>query len=166
MRPWGWGIVGGMAGLVAGFVATVAIGLVAFEFFHVSQHEGAAAMGLVFFIGPVGAVMGAIMGAALAVWLARRAACAARPASEGSASWPLRLVLATVAGAVLGYWTGVGLLQLALALRGSRSFDSYAIAYALSHIPTLSMLAAAALGAWIALRRRPGQATGNPNSPA
>lgn len=166
MRPWGWGIVGGLAGLVAGFIATVAIGLVAFEVFRVSQREGAAAMGLVFFIGPVGAVMGATIGAALAVCLARRRAASARPKSEGSASRPLRLVLATGAGAVLGYWTGLGLLHLALALRGSRSFDSHAMAYALSHIPTLSMLAAAALGAWIVLRRRPDQASGNPNSPA
>lgn len=166
MRPWGWGIVGGMAGLVAGFVATVAIGLVAFEIFDVSQREGAAAMGLVFFMGPVGAVMGAIMGAALAVWLARRMASAARPGSGASTSRPLRLVLATVAGAILGYWTGLGLLHLTLALRGSRSFDSHAIAYALSNIPTLVMLAGAGLGAWLTLRRRAGQATGNPNSPA
>lgn len=163
MRPWGWGIVGGIVGLVAGFAATIAIGVVAFEIFRVSQREGAAAMGLVFFIGPVGALIGAAIGAAFAVWFARRSAAAATDrsqavGSQAAGSRLLRLVLVAVAGGILGYWIGIGLLHLALALRGSRSFDSYAIAYALSHIPTLAMLAGAGLGAWLVLRRRAGQA--------
>lgn len=166
MRPWGWGIVGGIVGLVAGFAATVAIGLVAFEIFRVSQREGAAAMGLVFLVGPVGALMGAAIGAAFAVWFARRSIRAAGGAPAPVGSRPLRLVLGTVAGAFLGYWVGLGLLHLALALRGSRSFDSYALAYALSNVPPLAMLAGAGLGAWLVLRGRTGQDGPPANSPA
>lgn len=158
MKPWGWGIVGGIAGLVAGFVATIAIGLVAFEIFNVSQREGAAAMGLVFFIGPIGALMGAIMGAGLAVFLARRSIRTAGGTPGRTIPRPLRLIVAVVAGGVLGYWIGLGLLHLVLALRGPQVFDSYAVALALGHIPTFTILATAAFGAWIVLRRRPDQA--------
>ncbi|WP_439575373.1 hypothetical protein [Phreatobacter sp.] len=163
MKPWGWGIAGGLVGLVAGFAATIAIGLVAFEVFKVSQREGAAAMGLVFMIGPVGAVIGAIIGATFAVWFARRSTRAIADKVTGERTNPassrsLRLVVAVVAGGGVGYWIGLALLHLALAIRGSRSFDNYAAALALSHISTIVMLAGAALGAWIVLRRRASQA--------
>lgn len=50
-----------LGGLVGGYVVALGLGLVAFEVFAVSQREGAAAMGLVFFIAPTAALVAAVV---------------------------------------------------------------------------------------------------------
>ena len=58
-------VVWGLVGLIGGGAITLAAGLAAAEIFHISQAEGAYAMGLVFFWVPLGAIIGAISGAIL-----------------------------------------------------------------------------------------------------
>lgn len=67
MRIAGWALLWGLIGLVVGYGAILGLGIVAFEVFHVSQREGAAAMGLAFFIAPAGAVVIAAISAAVAM---------------------------------------------------------------------------------------------------
>lgn len=50
-------------GLIVTWIATVAIGIVYMELAGTSQAEGAAAMGLVFIIGPTVGIVGAIVAA-------------------------------------------------------------------------------------------------------
>lgn len=50
-----------LGGLIGGYVVALGVGLVAFEVFSVSQREGAAAMGLAFFIAPTAALVAAVV---------------------------------------------------------------------------------------------------------
>lgn len=66
-----------VAGIVVGFVlgwVTTSAALLAYgDIAHVSQAEGAFAMGALFLIGPVGGVAGAVLGGVLgARWRRRR----------------------------------------------------------------------------------------------
>lgn len=61
-------VVCGLGGLIAGALITFFGGLVFGEIAHISQAEGAYAMGLAFFWAPIGAILGAGMG----LWLALR----------------------------------------------------------------------------------------------
>ncbi|WP_154664544.1 hypothetical protein [Gemmobacter nectariphilus] len=58
-------VVWGLVGLIGGGAIALAAGLAAAEMCHISQAEGAYAMGLVFFWVPLGSVIGAIAGAVL-----------------------------------------------------------------------------------------------------
>jgi hypothetical protein len=59
----GRAVLGAVLGLIAGAVATLALGLAAAEVFSISQAEGAYAMGLMFFWVPLGALVGLLAGA-------------------------------------------------------------------------------------------------------
>ncbi len=54
-------------GLILTYAATIAIGIAYMEVANVSQREGAAAMGLVFIIGPLCALIGGVVGAIIAI---------------------------------------------------------------------------------------------------
>jgi len=54
-------------GFVLGWVATSAAALIYGELTHVSQFEGAYAMGAIFALGPLGGVVGGILGVILAL---------------------------------------------------------------------------------------------------
>jgi hypothetical protein len=63
-------VVGGfLLGLIVGSALTLALCLAAADLFHISQMEGAYAMGVVFFWMPVGGLIGGIAGA---IWMAMR----------------------------------------------------------------------------------------------
>ncbi|WP_198369043.1 hypothetical protein [Roseomonas rosulenta] len=66
-------LLGIVLGLVIGWVATTAAVLIYGEMAHVSQAEGAFAMGAIFLIGPVGGVAGTVAGGILGMRWARRA---------------------------------------------------------------------------------------------
>ncbi len=63
-------ILWGLAGLIAGPIITLALATAAIPIFDISQMEGAYAMGVVFTLMPIGAVVGLIAGV---IWaIARR----------------------------------------------------------------------------------------------
>lgn len=66
-------LLGIVAGLVIGWVATAAAVLTYGELARVSQAEGAFAMGAVFLIGPAGGIVGALVGGLLGARSASRA---------------------------------------------------------------------------------------------
>ena len=55
-------ILWGLAGLVAGPILTLALATAAIPIFGISQMEGAYAMGVVFTLMPIGAIVGLIAG--------------------------------------------------------------------------------------------------------
>lgn len=55
-------ILWGFAGLILGPIVTLALASAAVPIFNISQMEGAYAMGVVFTLMPIGAVLGAIAG--------------------------------------------------------------------------------------------------------
>jgi hypothetical protein len=58
MRVIGWGLLGALAGGALAF----GLGLIWLTFINTDNRDGAAAMGVVFFWTPLGAVIGAIAG--------------------------------------------------------------------------------------------------------
>lgn len=54
-----------LGGLLAGAALAFGIGLMVLTFGNVSQAEGAAAMGVMFFYTPTGAILGAVVGLVL-----------------------------------------------------------------------------------------------------
>ena len=60
-------VLGFLIGALALGAITLGLGIVYLSYGQVSQREGAAAMGLVFFVTPAGALIGGIGGAILAV---------------------------------------------------------------------------------------------------
>ena len=60
-------VLGFLIGALALGAITLGLGIVYLSYGQVSQREGAAAMGLVFFVTPAGALIGGIAGAILAV---------------------------------------------------------------------------------------------------
>lgn len=67
-----WIVLGLVLGFVLGWVVTSGAALIYGELAHVSQFEGAYAMGAVFALGPVGAAVGAIIGVILGARRRRR----------------------------------------------------------------------------------------------
>ena len=59
----------GFAGLIIGPIITLALATAAIPIFNISQMEGAYAMGVVFTLMPIGAVLGAVAGV---IWAALR----------------------------------------------------------------------------------------------
>ncbi len=55
-------ILWGVAGLIIGPLITLALATAAVPIFNISQMEGAYAMGVVFTLMPIGAVLGAVAG--------------------------------------------------------------------------------------------------------
>lgn len=133
-----------LAALVAGYLAALGLGLVAFDVFDVSEREGAAAMGLAFVIGPAVAIACALI-AGLWYWIVSGRRNPQARAPRGSA---VRLVWTAVA-ALSGWLAGL-LLQWMLA---GRSFETFIVALAVSEAPVIAaFLAAVATG--LLLRRR------------
>lgn len=162
MRVLGWALFWGLAGLVGGYVAAVAIGLVVFEVFNVSQREGAAAMGLAFIIGPFVACLVALASAATAAIITR----GRERKREGGHIGPrqpwgrgARAAVGGTLGLIGGYGAAVLVLAAFFALRGSPYFSSYAWALAAAWAPFLAAAAGCGFGIWIALRDK-GAATG------
>jgi hypothetical protein len=153
MRILGWALFWAVAGLILGYAATLAIGLAAFEIFQVSQREGAAAMGLAFFIAPAGACLAAIVGAIAAAMITSRRE-RARQGVEVSPRPPLgrgaRIIIGVLVGLVAGYGAAIGLLGLFYALQGSNTFASYGWAFAAVWTPKVMALAGATLGGLLA----------------
>lgn len=133
-----------LAALVAGYLAALGVGLVAFDLFKVSEREGAAAMGLAFFIGPAVAI-GCALVAGPWYWIfsGRRKPEARAP--RGSA---VRLIWAVAAA--LGGWLAGLLLQWMLE---GQSYETFLVALAVSLAPWLGALGFAA-ATWLLLRRR------------
>ncbi len=157
MRIFGWALLWAVIGFVGGFIAAVVIGAVLFEVFGVSQREGAAAMGLVFVIGPFVACLTALAAAATAAVVTRRRElrreggeiAPRRPAGRG-----LRAAVGGGLGLVGGYGAAVLGLFAFYRLTGSPYFSSYAWAYAAAWAPFITAAAGCGLGLWIALRNR------------
>lgn len=133
-----------LAALVGGYLSALGIGLVAFEVFDVSQREGAAAMGLAFVIGPAVGLVCALI-AAVWYWLRSGRRDPGIRAPRGSGWFAARVV----AAAVVGWLCGL-LLQWLLA---GQSYDTFAVALAVSQAPLLLALGLAAATGWL-LRRR------------
>ncbi len=157
MRIFGWALLWAVIGLVGGFVAAVAIGLVVFEVFGVSQREGAAAMGLVFVIGPFVACLTALAAGATAAVVTRRRELrreggdiAPRP-PQGRG---VRAAIGGGLGLVGGYGAAVFGLFVFYRLTGSPYFDSYGWALAAAWAPFAAAAAGCGLGLWVALRAR------------
>lgn len=155
MRVLGWALFWGLAGLIGGYIAAVAIGLVLFELFKVSQREGAAAMGLAFVIGPFVACLVALAAAATAAVVTR----GRERQREGGHMAPrqpwgrgVRAAIGGVLGLVGGYGAAVIVLAAFYALRGSPYFSSYAWAYAAAWAPFLAAALGGGFGVWLALR--------------
>lgn len=145
-------------GLVLGYVATVAIGIVAMEVFQVSQREGAAAMGLAFVIGPLGGLVSAAIGAVWAVLAIRRRMRRREDGTLGAAQpWTptSRIVLGILIGLVAGYAAAWLLIQIFYAARGSQYFATYVAALIVAWTPIVLALGCAGLGGWLgAVRSR------------
>jgi hypothetical protein len=163
MRVLGWALVWGLIGLVGGYIAAVGIGIVLFEVFRVSQREGAAAMGLVFVIGPFVACLVALASAATAAVVTRRR----ERQREGGHVAPrrpwgrnTRAAVGAVLGLIGGYGAAVIVLAAFYALRGSPYFSSYAWAYAAAWTPFLAAALGGGFGVWLALRDK-GPAAGD-----
>lgn len=152
MRLFWWGLFGATAGLILGYVATVAIGVVAMDVFGVSQREGAAAMGLVFIIGPLGGLVSAPIGAAWAVLASRRRMRRREEGTLGAARpWTptTRIILGILIGLVAGYTAAWLVIQIFYAARGSHFFTTYAAALAVAWTPIVLALGCAGLGGWL-----------------
>lgn len=133
-----------LAALVAGYLAALGLGLVAFDVFAVSEREGAAAMGLAFVIGPAVAIACALV-AGVWYWIfsGRRNPRARAP--RGSA-----VLLVWTVVAALGGWLAGLLLQWMLM---GRSYETFIVALGVSEAPVIgAFLAAAATG--LLMRRR------------
>lgn len=118
-----------LVALIAGYVAALAIGLIAFDIFEVSTREGANAMGLAFFICPAVALVVAIV-AAIRYFVA-----SGRPASPSARKpWPRPV---TAGGAALAGLLAGFLLQWILA---GRSYETWAAAALVSFSPWIGAL--------------------------
>lgn len=133
-----------LAALIGGYLAALGVGLVAFDFFEVSQREGAAAMGLAFVIGPAVAIICALV-AGIWHWIfsGRRNPQARAP--RGSAAR-----LGWAFAAALGGWLAGLLLQWMLE---GQSYETFVVALAVSLAPWFCALGFAA-ATWFLLRRR------------
>ncbi|MBN8940929.1 MAG: hypothetical protein J0H01_15615 [Rhizobiales bacterium] len=152
MRMFWWGLFGATAGLILGYLATVAIGVVAMELFQVSQREGAAAMGLVFIIGPLGGLVSAVIGTAWAL-IATRRRMRRREAGTLGAPQPFspttRIALGIVIGLLAGYAAAWLLMEIFYAARGDRFFATYAAALTAAWTPIVMALGGGGLGGWL-----------------
>lgn len=129
---------------------TLALGLAAFECFGVSQREGAAAMGLAFFIAPIAAVacsLSVFMGFAL---VRNRSKDGVRePKAPSSVYRAVRWLLLGIA-AITGWCGGVFLQWLA----AGRSFESYLVALAVALAPWLGLMGISGTVCWLLWKRR------------
>jgi hypothetical protein len=161
MRIFGWAVAFALIGLVGGYAATLGIGIVLMDVLQVSQREGAAAMGLVFVIAPLGACVTAIVAAATAAVVTGRRE---RTRRGGSLAPPrpwsrtARGIAGGLGGFVLGYGAAILILYAFYQFRGSPYFSSYFWALAAAWFPFALGFAGAAGGALLAMRGQPSPA--------
>ncbi len=132
-----------LAGLVGGYLAALGVGLAAFDVFEVSQLEGANAMGLLFFICPVAAMVGALV-AGIWYWIVsgrRNPQTRAAPGTKAGIAW--------LAAAAVGGWLAGLMLQWLLA---GRSYETYVVALAVSLAPWFGAIGLAAAAWWMQRR--------------
>jgi uncharacterized membrane protein YdfJ with MMPL/SSD domain len=157
MRIFGWALLWALIGLVGGFVGAVVVGALLFELFGVSQREGAAAMGLVFVIGPFVACLTALVAGGTAAVVTRRRE-RRREGGEVAPRQPAGRGVRAAIGGGLGLVGGYGLAVLGLfivyRLTGSPYFSSYGWALAAAWAPFAAAAAGCGLGLWVALRER------------
>ncbi|WP_296577793.1 hypothetical protein [Phreatobacter sp.] len=157
MRIFGWALLWAVIGLVGGFVAAVIIGAMLFDFFKVSQFEGAAAMGLFFVIAPIVACITALVAGTSAAFVTHRRQ---RQRADGQAApsqpWGRgpRAILGAAIGLAGGYGAALLGLLAYLRLSGSEYFSSEALAQVAALAPFMGAAAGCGLGLWIALRDR------------
>lgn len=156
MRLFWWSLFGATAGLILGYVGTVAIGIVLMDVFEVSQREGAAAMGLAFVIGPLGGLVSAVIGAVWAVLATRRRMRRRQEGTLGPAQpWTptTRIILGILIGLLAGYTAAWLILQIFYTVRGDHYFATYAAALAAAWTPIVLALGCGGLGGWLASGR-------------
>lgn len=132
-----------LAALVGGYLAALGVGLAAFDFFEVSQFEGANAMGLAFFICPLAAVVSALV-AGIWYWIV-----SGRSNPETRTAPGAKTRVAWVAVAAVGGWLAGLLLQWFLA---GQSYETYIVALAVSLAPWLGAIGSAAAALWMQRR--------------
>lgn len=122
--------------LVVGYATALGVGLVAFDFFEVSQREGANAMGLAFVICPFVAVLSTVV-ATIWYWIAsgRRTATTSPAAVETPRSTAVRVF--SVAMSVVVGWLAGTLLQWVLA---GRSYETFVVAFTVSMTPWIGVI--------------------------
>lgn len=137
--------------LVLGYVVGLTAGLLAFQVFDVSQREGAAAMGLAFFIPPVVAVVSSLT-AAVWYWIASGQGITPTAPSTANRRWVYRLVVVLAAG-LFGWYGGI-FVQWMLA---GQAYETFLVALVVAVAPCLGLVASAGMASWI-LWRRPASA--------
>jgi hypothetical protein len=138
-----------LAALVFGYLAALGIGIVAFDVFDVSQREGAAAMGLAFFIGPLFAIIASVFAGAWYWVHSGRKAAAPDAAAKANGPGKSGRRLGIAGAAVAGYLAGL-FLQWMLA---GRSYETFAVALAVSLAPWIAAAVSGAI-AWAGYRQR------------
>jgi len=135
--------------LVVGYAVAMGVGLVAFDVFEVSQREGAAAMGLAFFICPMVAVISAFA-AAVWYWVASDGRSKEEKAEAGRHR-PLFPYLITIAATIIG-WQAGAFLQWMLV---GQAYETFIVALAVSLAPWAGAAALAVLTWWLVRRFMP-----------
>ncbi len=152
MRTFRFVVLALVAGLVAGFAATVTAGFAWMHYAGVFDRDGGISMSVFFGLGPIGAIVAGVIAAALTFLRIRRrerlVAAGARPPPQ---RWPLRtrVVVAVVVWGV-GAWLVIRAIYW---LRSPMSFETYAAALIVSWLPLVVPLIAAALAAGFVLWR-------------
>ncbi|QCI68037.1 hypothetical protein [Phreatobacter stygius] len=156
MRIFWWGLFGATAGLIVGYVAAVAIGVAAMQYFKVSEHDGGAAMTLLFAVGPLGGLVSALIGA---VWAATATRRRMRRRTDGTLGVPkqwnraTRVALGVLIGLTAGYAAARVILQIFYIAQRSSSFATYEAALVAAWIPIALALGCAALGGYLGASR-------------
>ena len=137
--------------LVVGYATTLGVGLVAFDFFEVSQREGDNAMALAFVICPFVALLSAVV-AAIWYWIAsdRRTATTSPAALETSRGNAVR-VFSVAVSCVVGWLAGT-LLQWVLA---GRSYETFVVALTVSMAPWIGGIVLGGVTWWLIRQRKP-----------
>jgi len=131
--------------LVAGYAAALGVGLVAFEVFEVSQREGTNAMALAFVICPFVAALSAVV-ATIWYWIASgRRAATTNPTAAGVPSGSAARVAGITVSVVVGWLAGM-LIQWVLA---GRSYETFAVALAVSTAPWIGMIVLGGVTWWL-----------------
>ncbi len=140
-----------LAGLVVSYAAIVAGAFWYMDAAGINDRDGGMAMGIIFAIGPLGALAGGLLAALATYFYTRRRK--PRPAPEPASEAPpqargRRIGLAAVLAGAAGYLVG----SFGLWLQGGTSYESYWTALLVTWSPILLALAAASFAAWRAAR--------------
>lgn len=153
MRTFGFVTLAFVVAFVAGFAATVFGGFLYMDYAEIFDRDGGLAMAVFFTLGPLGGiVVGAIAAVAVGLRLRhgrKQVAAGARPPSR---RWPIgrRAIFTAIVWAVAVY----AAVQFAYWLWLPASFETYETALAVSWLPIVLPLLAAALAAGFVFRRR------------